>query len=41
MIKKTGSGISANEQPAKELHKLAIKKFKEEKSIQDLKTKFE
>ena len=29
--KKTGSGISLNEQLAEELHKLAIKKFKRRK----------
>ena len=29
--KKTGSGISANEQPAKELYKAVIKKFKRRK----------
>ena len=39
--KKTGSGISANEQLAKELYKPVIKKLKEEKSMQDLKTIFE
>ena len=39
--KKTGSGISANEQLAKELYKSVIKKLKEEKSMQYLKTIFE
>ena len=39
--KKTGSGISVNEQLAKELHKPVIKKnSKQEKPLQDLKTIF-
>ena len=36
--KKTGSGASVNEKLAKVLHKPVIKKTKEEKSMQDLKT---
>ena len=40
--KKTGSGISANEQLAKELYKAVIKKnLKEEKSMLDSGTIFE
>ena len=38
--KKSGSGISVNEQLAEELHKPVIKNSKEEKSMQDLKTIF-
>ena len=39
--KKTGSGVSVNEQLAEELHKPVIKKkSKEEKSMRDLKTIF-
>ena len=34
--KKTGSGISVNEQLAKELHRPVTKKSKEEKSMQNL-----
>ena len=40
LIKKTGSGISVNEQLPEELHKPVIKKFKKEKSMRDLKTIF-
>ena len=38
--KKTGSGLSVNEQVAEELHKPVIKKFKIKKSMRDLKTIF-
>ena len=39
--KKTGSGVSVNEQLAKELHEPVIKKnSKEEKSMRDLKAIF-
>ena len=31
LVKKTGSGVSANEQLAEELHKTVIKKFKRRK----------
>ena len=37
--KKTGSGVSVNEELAEELHEAVIKTFKE-KSKQDLKTLF-
>ena len=36
--KKTGSGISVKEQLDEELHKPVIRKFKEEKSMVDLKS---
>ena len=39
--KKTGSGVSVNEQLAKELHKPVIKNFKEEKPMPDVKTIFD
>ena len=38
--KKTGSGASVNEEVAQKLHKPVIKKLKERKCIQDLKTIF-
>ena len=38
--KKSGSGISVNEQLAEELYKSLAKKFKEEKSMWDSKTMF-
>ena len=39
--KKAGSGISLNEQLAKELHEPVIKNFKKEMSMWDLKAIFE
>ena len=38
--KKTGSGISVNEQLANELHKPVVKKFKRRKVYERLKTLF-
>ena len=38
--KKTGSRASVNEQLAQELYKSLTKKFKKEKFMQDLKTRF-
>ena len=38
--KKTGAGVSINKQLAEEVHKSVTKNWKEEKSMQDLKTIF-